>query len=42
VACELPVRHDRPLGRFSRTELHRLVIEQGDRRVGDDDLALVA
>ena len=29
VACELPARHDRPLGRFSRTELHRLVIEQG-------------
>jgi hypothetical protein len=29
VACELPARHGRPLGRFSRTELHRLVIEQG-------------
>jgi hypothetical protein len=29
VACELPARHDRPLGRFSRTELYRLVIEQG-------------
>src|SRR5215207_9522836 len=29
VACELPAVHDRPLGRFSRTELHRLVIEQG-------------
>jgi hypothetical protein len=29
VACELPTRHGRPLGRFSRTELHRLVIEQG-------------
>src|SRR3954468_8644508 len=29
VACELPARHDRPLGRFSRTELHRLVFEQG-------------
>jgi hypothetical protein len=29
VACELPERHDRPLGRFSRTELHRLVIEEG-------------
>jgi hypothetical protein len=29
VACELPARHDRPLGCFSRTELHRLVIEQG-------------
>ena len=29
VACELPAKHDRPLGRFSRSELHRLVIEQG-------------
>jgi DDE superfamily endonuclease len=29
VACELPARHERPLGRFSRAELHRLVIEQG-------------
>jgi hypothetical protein len=29
VACELPAKHDRPLSRFSRTELHRLVIEQG-------------
>ncbi len=29
VACELPTVHDRPLGRFSRAELHRLVIEQG-------------
>lgn len=29
VACELPKVHDRPLGRFSRTELHQLVIEQG-------------
>jgi hypothetical protein len=29
VACELPARHERPLGRFSRTELHSLTIEQG-------------
>ena len=29
VACELPAKHDRPLGRFSRAELHRLVIEEG-------------
>src|SRR4051794_31220758 len=29
VACELPARYERPLGRFSRTELHRLVIEEG-------------
>ena len=27
VACELPVRYGLPLSRFSRTELHRLVIE---------------
>ena len=27
IACELPTTHGRPLGRFSRTELHRLVIE---------------
>ena len=29
IACELPSEHGRPLGRFSRTELHRLVIERG-------------
>jgi hypothetical protein len=29
IACELPARHGRPLGRFSRVELHRLVIERG-------------
>jgi len=29
IACELPAAHGRPLGRFSRTELHRLVIERG-------------
>ena len=29
LACELPVTHGLPLGRFSRTELHRLVIERG-------------
>jgi DDE superfamily endonuclease len=29
MACELPTRHGRPLGRFSRAELHRLVIERG-------------
>jgi hypothetical protein len=28
-ACELPARHDLPLSRFSRVELHRLVIERG-------------
>ena len=27
VACELPIRYGLPLSRFSRTELHRLVIE---------------
>ena len=29
IACELPATQDRPLGRFSRAELHRLVIERG-------------
>jgi transposase len=28
VACELPARHGRPLGRFSRSELHQLVLER--------------
>jgi transposase len=43
VACELPARHERPLGRFSRAELHQLVIRAGRHGgVGDDDLALAA
>lgn len=29
LACELPASHGLPLSRFSRTELHRLVIERG-------------
>ncbi len=29
IACELPATHGLPLGRFSRTELHRLVIQRG-------------
>jgi hypothetical protein len=29
IACELPATHGLALGRFSRTELHRLVIERG-------------
>ena len=29
IACELPATHGRPLSRFSRTELHRLVFERG-------------
>jgi len=29
IACELPATHGLPLGRFTRTELHRLVIERG-------------
>ncbi len=29
VACELPRRHELPLSRFSRVELHRLVVERG-------------
>ena len=29
IACELPATHGVPLSRFSRTELHRLVVERG-------------
>lgn len=29
IACELPRSHELPLSRFSRVELHRLVIERG-------------
>jgi hypothetical protein len=29
IACELPRQHDLPLSRFSRAELHRLVVERG-------------
>ena len=29
IACELPKEHGLPLSRFSRAELHRLVIERG-------------
>ena len=29
IACELPGEHGVPLSRFSRTELHRLVVERG-------------
>jgi hypothetical protein len=29
IACEVPATHGLPLGRFTRTELHRLVIERG-------------
>ena len=29
LACELPATHGLPLSRFSRTELHRLVVERG-------------
>jgi hypothetical protein len=29
IACELPRTHELPLSRFSRVELHRLVIERG-------------
>jgi hypothetical protein len=39
VACELPRRHDVPLSRFSRAELHRLVIERG---VTDASAATIA
>jgi DNA-binding transcriptional ArsR family regulator len=29
TACDLPREHGLPLSRFSRTELHRLVVERG-------------
>ncbi len=29
IACELPATHGLPLSKFSRVELHRLVIERG-------------
>lgn len=29
LACELPATYGLPLSRFSRTELHRLVVERG-------------
>ena len=29
IACELPRTHELPLSRFSRVELHRLIIERG-------------
>jgi len=29
IACELPAMHGLPLSRFTRTELHRLVVERG-------------
>lgn len=29
LACQLPATHGLPLGRFSRTELHRLVVQRG-------------
>jgi hypothetical protein len=29
IACELPATHGLPLVRFTRTELHRLVVERG-------------
>jgi hypothetical protein len=29
IACELPTMHGLPLGRVTRTELHRLVVERG-------------
>lgn len=29
IACQLPIEHELPLSRFSRVELHRLVLERG-------------
>jgi hypothetical protein len=41
IAGELPAIHGLPLSRFTRTELHRLVIEKWRHpRLGDDDLAV--
>jgi hypothetical protein len=39
IACELPREHGVPLSRFSRAELHRLVIERG---VSDASAATIA
>jgi DDE superfamily endonuclease len=39
IACELPVTHGVPVSRFSRSELHRLVIERG---VTDASAATIA
>jgi hypothetical protein len=39
VACELPKEHGLPLSRFSRTELHRLVVERG---ISDASAATIA
>jgi DDE superfamily endonuclease len=39
IACSLPREHGRPLSRFSRAELHRLVIERG---VSDASAATIA
>jgi transposase len=40
IACELPQTHDLALSRFSRSEIHRLIIERGVRRVPVNDRAL--
>src|SRR5438093_10719651 len=44
LACELPATHGLPLSRFSRTELHRLVVQRGvtEASLRVDDLALAA
>jgi hypothetical protein len=43
LACELPATYGLPLSRFSRTELHRLVVERGlSEGLRLDDLALAA
>ncbi len=39
VACELPCQHGIQISRFSRSELHRLVIERG---VTDASAATIA
>lgn len=39
IACELPREHGLPLSRFSRAELHRLVVERG---ISDASAATIA
>jgi hypothetical protein len=39
IACELPREHGLPLSRFSRAELHRLVIKRGVRDASASTIA---
>ena len=40
IACELPKEHGLPLSRFSRAELHRLVLEGDAPLVAAHELAV--